>query len=176
MSDPSVPRRPVIGILGAAEASPAEVAHARTLGALVAGKGWVVLTGGRPAGVMAAAIGGAREVPGSLTVGVLPHAEEPVAAGVDLAVRTDLGNGRNNINVLTSTAVVACGVTSAGTASEVALALKNGRPVVLLGCTPEAVAFFRSLEGDLLHLAVTPAEAIDILDRLGIRRGPPWPV
>ncbi|HEV2086130.1 MAG TPA: hypothetical protein VGR09_13720, partial [Gemmatimonadales bacterium] len=48
-------RRPIIGIMGAGLASSGSLAAARELGALVAERGWIVLTGGRPAGVMAAA-------------------------------------------------------------------------------------------------------------------------
>jgi hypothetical protein len=49
------------------------------------------------------------------------------------------------INVLTSDAVVACGVTGPGTASEVALAMKVGKPVILLGASDEARTFFRKV-------------------------------
>ena len=45
-------RRPVIGVMGASAASPAALELARRLGRLIAEAGWVVLTGGRPAGVM----------------------------------------------------------------------------------------------------------------------------
>ncbi|MGH7560664.1 MAG: cytochrome [Gemmatimonadales bacterium] len=169
-------RRPIIAILGPSEASPVELSHARALGSLCARAGWIVLTGGRPAGVMAEAVLGAKEVPGSITIGILPDTDGPVAEGIDVAIRTDVGHARNNINVLTGDVVVACGVSSAGTASEVALALRNGRPTVLLGAAPEAVAFFRDFVPDLLHLAASPAGAVDIIEnRLDVRRAPPWP-
>ncbi len=80
-------RRPVIGIMGAGEAaSPADVARAEELGRLVARRGWVVLTGGRDAGVMAAACRGAKEVSGSLTVGILTGTSSPVAQHVVVAI------------------------------------------------------------------------------------------
>jgi predicted Rossmann-fold nucleotide-binding protein len=60
-------------------------------------------------------------------------------------VVTDLGQGRNVVNVLTSRVVVAVGAGGPGTASEVALALKYGRPVVLLAVPPVWTAFFASL-------------------------------
>jgi predicted Rossmann-fold nucleotide-binding protein len=61
-----------VGIMGAGEPSESNLAHARRLGTLAAQRGWIVLTGGRPAGVMAAACAGAKLVPGSLTLGILP--------------------------------------------------------------------------------------------------------
>jgi predicted Rossmann-fold nucleotide-binding protein len=45
---------------------------AEELGECISARGWVLLTGGRPAGVMAAASRGAARVEGHLVVGVLP--------------------------------------------------------------------------------------------------------
>ncbi|CCQ67309.1 Conserved hypothetical protein 725 [Crocosphaera watsonii WH 0402] len=42
-----------------------------------------------------------------------------------------MGNARNNINVLSSNVIIACGM-GLGTVSEIALALKNKKPVILL--------------------------------------------
>jgi len=140
-------RRPVAGIVGAADAAPAHIMDAERLGELLAQQGWVVLTGGRPFGVMEAAMRGAKRVDGSLTIGILPTAEEIPSPFIDVAIRTDLGHGRNNVNVLSSDVVFACGVEGPGTASEVALAIKNGRPVVLVAPAEAASRFFLSLPG-----------------------------
>jgi uncharacterized protein (TIGR00725 family) len=158
-------RRPVIGVLGASEPGPSTLEAAHRLGRLLAEAGWVVLTGGRPAGVMEAACAGAKSVAGSLTVGVLPTGPDgPVSAQVDLAVFTALGEARNAINVLSSDVVVACGVEGPGTASEVALALKARRPTVLLGAAPAAVAFFRTMAGGGgPYEADTPEAVIEII-------------
>jgi uncharacterized protein (TIGR00725 family) len=154
-------RRPVVGVMGAGEgASDADVANALRLGELIAREGWVVLSGGRNAGVMRAVNQGAKRVAGSLTVGILPTAGAGVAPEVDVAVFTDLHNARNNVNVLSSDVVVACGVGGPGTASEVALALKAGKPVVLLGADDLAAAFFRRLGGDRVVTVRTPEEAV----------------
>lgn len=140
-------RRPVIGVMGAGEgAAPRDVELAERLGELVAQRGWVLLTGGRDAGVMGAAARGAKRVPGSLTVGILPDASGGASPHVDVAIVTGLGNARNAVNVLSSDVVVACGAGGAGTASEVALALKSGRPVVLVAPTRQAETFYRSLD------------------------------
>jgi uncharacterized protein (TIGR00725 family) len=143
-----------------------DVATAEQLGALVAGEGWVVLTGGRPAGVMAAAYRGAKRVPGSLTIGILPAEAGPVAEGVDIAIFTGMGSGRNQINVLSSDVIVACGRGGAGTASEIALALKAGKPVVLVGATPEAIAFFHQLGGAGVTAVPTPEAAVAAIQRI----------
>jgi hypothetical protein len=53
-------RRAVVGVMGAGEGASAEaVALAEELGECISARGWVLLTGGRPAGVMAAASRGA---------------------------------------------------------------------------------------------------------------------
>jgi uncharacterized protein (TIGR00725 family) len=175
MSQESTPtRRPVIGVMGASEAEAASLEAARRLGRLVAEAGWVLLTGGRPVGVMEAACAGAKSVPGSLTIGILPTGPEgPVSAYVDVAVFTGLGEARNAVNVLSSDVVVACGVKGAGTASEVALALKTGRPTVLLAPTPSASAFFGGMAGrtGTLHVVATPEAVITLVEeQLGIPR------
>jgi uncharacterized protein (TIGR00725 family) len=118
-------RRPVIGVMGANNPSHSALEAAGRLGRLVAEAGWVLLTGGRPAGVMEAANAGAKAVTGSLTIGILPSDPDgPVSRYVDVAVFTGLGDARNAVNVLSSDVVVACGVEGPGTASEVALAIK----------------------------------------------------
>ncbi len=156
-------RRPIVGIVGAGEASERSLADARRLGWAVAQRGWIVLTGGRAAGVMAAASAGAKEVPGSLTLGILPAAAGEVGPDVDVAVFTGLGDARNVVNVLTSDAVVACGVEAAGTASEVAHALKAGKPVILLGADEPVLTFFRQLRGGE---RILEAESVDDAVRL----------
>ena len=70
-----------------------------------------------------------------------------------------MGQARNVINVLSSRVVFACGI-GAGTASEISLALKLDRPVILLSAYPGAVAFFKTLGGANVSVAATPAEAV----------------
>jgi len=171
----AVRRRPVIGVMGAGErASARDCALALRLGERLAERGWIVLTGGRPCGVMAAANRGAKRVAGSLTVGILPSAAGRVCADVDVAVFTGLGNARNAINVLSSCVVVACGAGGPGTASEVALALKSGKPVVLVAAPAAARAYFATLGGDLVCLdsaAEAVAAVADAIARQRARRG-----
>jgi len=143
----------VVGVMGpGAGARPEDLEHARALGAGIARAGWVLLTGGQAAGVMDAASRGASGA-GGLVVGVLPQdGTEAASPALDLALVTGLGNARNAVNVLSSDVVIACGM-GPGTASEAALAIKAGRPLVLLGCGAKAEAFFRELGGAGVILA-----------------------
>jgi hypothetical protein len=156
-------RRPIVGVMGpGAGATPVDLRHAEELGSLIAREGWIVLSGGRAEGVMDAVCRGAQRA-GGLTVGVLPDDDDAGASdAVDIAIVTGLGSARNNIIVLSSQAVVACGI-GAGTASEVALAIKAGKPVVLLGAGPEAAALFGKLGGPLVRVAENPTAAVALL-------------
>ena len=151
----------IIGVMGpGGDATPEEDLRAAfELGRLVAHEGWVLLTGGRAAGVMDAASRGAKEA-GGLTVGILPQSDcDAVSSAVDIAIVTGMGQARNNINVLSSHVVVACGM-GAGTASEIALAVKARKPVILLGANETSRAFFKTLGGDRVFTCDAPHEAI----------------
>ena len=152
----------VIGVMGPGSATEGELQLAYDLGKAIAENNWVLLTGGRKAGVMDAASRGAKSADG-LTVGILPGCDLTAKSpAVDLAIVTDLGNARNNINVLSSDAIVACGM-GLGTASEVTLALKNSKPVILLNQTELTYQFFASLTTENLFTARTVEEAIAII-------------
>ncbi len=155
--------RPVIGVMGAGDAaSERDLSFAEELGRRIASNGWVLLTGGRSVGVMEAASRGAHGVPGSLVVGILPSEDGGVSQHVDIAVFTGLGHARNVVNVLSSRVVVICGAGRSGTASEAALALKVGRPLILLAPPPEAEAFFHTL-GGTVFVAEHPQDVIDLI-------------
>ena len=125
--------RTVIGVVGPSACDPPTAELARAVGRGIAERGAVLLCGGR-GGVMEAAAEGARGA-GGLTIGVLPgeDARQSVPnAFIDVALFTGLGEGRNWINVCASDAIIAIGG-GFGTLSEIALALKAKRPVVLVG-------------------------------------------
>ena len=143
-------RRTVVGVMGAGEGASAEaVALVVELGECISARGWVLLTGGRPAGVMAAASRGAALVEGHLVVGVLPDEgnddDRQKTADLDLALFTGMGKARNVINVLSADVVVVCGGGGPGTASEAAHALNAGRPLILLAVPALWREFFCSL-------------------------------
>jgi uncharacterized protein (TIGR00725 family) len=145
-------RRPVVGVMGAGEGASAQaVALAKELGECISARNWVLLSGGRPAGVMAAVSRGAARVEGHLVVGVLPDEgkgdERQNTADLDIALFTGMGKARNVINVLSADVVVICGIGGPGTASEAAHAINGGRPLVLLAVPPLWLEFFCSLGG-----------------------------
>ena len=126
-------RPKVIMVSGGSIASEEDTDFAKRVGRLLAQAGAVVLTGGGT-GVMEAASRGAANA-GGTALAVLPGSnatESPPNRYVSLAVFTGMGDARNSILVRSADAVIAIGG-AWGTLSEIALASKVGRPVVLLG-------------------------------------------
>jgi uncharacterized protein (TIGR00725 family) len=120
-----------VAVVGPGEANSDEVATAERVGEGLARRGAVVVCGGL-GGVMEAACRGAREA-GGTTVGILPGLDRRDANPfVDVALPTGLGEARNALVVRAADALVAVGG-AYGTLSEIALALKAGKPVVGLG-------------------------------------------
>uniref|UniRef100_A0A0G4FER2 Cytochrome n=1 Tax=Chromera velia CCMP2878 TaxID=1169474 RepID=A0A0G4FER2_9ALVE len=155
----------IVGVMGPGEgATPEDLINAEELGKRIAAAGWLLLTGGRDEGVMDAAAKGAKAAGGE-TIGILPtKGPGSTSTHIDIAIYTDLGQGRNSVNVLTSNAVVAVGM-GPGTASEVSLALKSGKPVVMMTADKEAVAFFSKLGGPLVTVAADVAAAAAALKK-----------
>lgn len=155
-------RKKIIGVMGSGRhASAQEVVWAEELGKGVAQNGWYVLSGGRNSGVMDAVSKGAKEA-GGFVIGILPRQDDENASDfLDVAIITGMGSVRNNINVLTSDVIVACGHLAAGTLSEVALALKAKKPVILLGVDEDAKEFLHKIGGDLVSFADSPQEVIE---------------
>lgn len=153
-------KKTIIGIMGPGSgASNADLENAYQLGRLIAEESWVLLTGGRKVGVMDAASRGAKAANG-LTIGILPDNNiDAVSEAVDIPIFTDMGNARNNINVLSSDVVIACGV-GAGTVSEIALAIKNNKNVILLNNNLASKAFLKSLSPEIIYIVKSPEEAI----------------
>ncbi|MBW4644820.1 MAG: TIGR00725 family protein [Goleter apudmare HA4340-LM2] len=153
-------RKTVIGVMGPGDqATEKEIQNAYKLGELIAQQGWVLLTGGRNVGVMDAASQGAKSANG-LTIGVLPRDNENgISAAVDIAIFTDMGNARNNINVISSDVVIACGM-GIGTASEVALALKANQPVILLSDDEISKVFFKKMSPANVYIINSCEQAI----------------
>lgn len=153
-------RKTIIGIMGGSVADQRTEQNARQMGRLIAENGWVLLSGGRRTGVMQASVTGAAEA-GGLTIGVLYDEDRDLAAeGLDIVIPTGMGAARNIINVLSSDVVVACRGTG-GTLSEIAMALRFGRPVVLLDFDPGAAFLDAGAPGCRWTLAATPEEAAE---------------
>jgi uncharacterized protein (TIGR00725 family) len=81
---------------------------------------------------MAAAARGAKDA-GGVTIGIIPGYDDRAAnPWIDHVICTGLGQARNALVAATGQAVIAVGG-GWGTLSEIALARRLGRPVVLLG-------------------------------------------
>ncbi len=152
-------RKSIIGVMGGASATPDVVKAAYELGVLIAENGWVLLNGGRNAGVMRASAEGAKSR-GGLTIGILPGSSKSGANPfIDIPIVTNMADARNLINALSSDVLVACRG-SAGTVSEIAMALKNLKPVILLNFDPGNI-FADYIREGLLIKVETPSQCID---------------
>jgi uncharacterized protein (TIGR00725 family) len=145
---------PYIAVVGPGDADAAAEADAEDVGRRLAVAGAIVVCGGL-GGVMAAACRGAWSVDG-LSLGLLPGDDRAAAnEWVSVAIPTGLGELRNGLVVRAADALIAVRG-GYGTLSEIALALKLGRPVVGLGtwelgapverCSSPAEAVARALE------------------------------
>ncbi|MCC5636600.1 TIGR00725 family protein [Nostoc sp. CHAB 5844] len=161
----------VIGVMGPGEgATINDLQNAYKLGELIAQQGWILLTGGRNVGVMDAASKGAKSADG-LTLGILPGSQQNgISEAVDIAIFTNMGNARNNINVLSSHVVIACGM-GAGTASEIALALKANKPVILLTDDRESKNFFQKLSPENVYIVESVLDAIATVQEYLAKKG-----
>ena len=117
-----------IGVIGSGRNEEKTNRTALEVGREVARAGAVLICGGL-GGVMEYAARGAREEKGT-TVGILPGENRGEAnAYIDIPIPTDLGHARNAIVVRASDTLIAVGG-EYGTLSEIAFALKMGKPVV----------------------------------------------
>lgn len=116
-----------IAVIGPREASPAQLAVAENVGALIGRSGFSLICGGR-GGVMEAAARGAARA-GGLTLGLLPG-DDAGSANPFIAVplATGLGEMRNAVIARAAHCLVAVG-NSHGTLSEIALGLRFGKTV-----------------------------------------------
>jgi uncharacterized protein (TIGR00725 family) len=146
--------RTVIVVVGPGQgAAHEDIRSAYQLGRLIAREGWVLVTGGRAAGVMDSVNKGAvsaREAgegnsANCVTIGILPSQDTSgLSDAVDIPIITGMGSARNNINALTGDVMIACGI-GLGTASEISLALKSGKRVICLGGSDASRAFFEKM-------------------------------
>lgn len=134
-----------VAVIGPSTATEDEIAAAEAIGGILAGGGAVLISGGL-GGVMEASCRGAKEK-GGFTVGILPH----TGSGnphLTVQVRTGISHARNIVIVESADAIVAVGG-AYGTLSEIAIALKTGKPVF----------GYKSWEIEGVEPCETPAEA-----------------
>ena len=140
-------------------ATPDENDMAYDLGKAIAQEGWITLTGGRSFGVMDASLKGASEI-GGMTIGILPGDNDKNSSEhAQIKIVTSMGSGRNYISVLSSHVIVVLGM-AAGTASEVALALKSRKKVILLNQDEITIRFFKNLGSYNVLVSKTVDETI----------------
>ncbi len=150
-----------IAVVGPSAASPAEHQLGEEVGRLIAEAGAVLVCGGL-GGLMEAAASGCAKA-GGRSVGILPgNTREEANPYLTVAVATGMGEARNAIVVRSADAVIAV-AGEFGTLSEIALALKMGKPVVGLG-TWELAKGGRPVEA--IVRAHSPADAVSTALRL----------
>jgi uncharacterized protein (TIGR00725 family) len=101
---------------------------------------------------------------GGLTIGILPGdgpEDSPPNPWIAIPIFSGIGDARNAVVVRSGQSVIAIGG-GFGTLAEIGLALKVGRPVVLLGswnCSPPQP--IREMD-HLVHRAQNPREAVNL--------------
>jgi uncharacterized protein (TIGR00725 family) len=120
--------RKVIGVIGAGNANKSIYKIAEEVGRLIAKKDAILVCGGL-GGVMEASAKGAKSE-GGITVGILPqNSKDHANQYIDIPVASGFGEGRNVIITRTADALIAI-AGEYGTLSEIAFALKMGKPVI----------------------------------------------
>lgn len=148
-------RKPIVAVFGKSTgADSTDSERALVVGACVAFKEWILLTGGEgtatECAVKESAIRGAKICAGKW-IGVLQNGG-PDAKCQDkngFIINTNLGNGRNYLEACLCDAAIALpGGTSGGTLSEAASALICERPVVFVDQWPSVEAVLDKLAGE----------------------------
>ncbi len=117
-----------VGVCGPGEASEREIAWAEEVGRRLAEAGATLICGGL-GGVMDAAARGAAAARG-IAIGILPgETRTGESEHLTASVATGIGEARNALVVRSAGAIIAI-AGEFGTLSEIALALKMGKPVV----------------------------------------------
>jgi len=154
-----------ISVIGGGQCGAAEYASAMEVGRLVAEAGATLVCGGL-SGIMEAAARGAKEA-GGPTIGILPGHDRGLANPyVDHVITTGIGHARNLAVVSSGDAVIAVGG-SYGTLSEIGLAARIGRPVVIL--SGWRLQNDQGTEG--IWYAATPREAVALAQQALRARG-----
>jgi uncharacterized protein (TIGR00725 family) len=119
-----------VAVVGSGEATGEQYEQAREIGRLIAKRDGIVVCGGL-SGVMEAAARGATEA-GGVAIGILPDEDRRRQNEyLSYSVTTGVGQARNLAVVCSGDVVVSVGG-GYGTLSELGLAKKVGRPVVVL--------------------------------------------
>jgi len=153
-----------ISVIGGSRCTAADYGLAEEIGSLIAQAGATLVCGGL-SGVMEAASRGAKEA-GGTTIGVLPgHDRSLVNPYIDYVLTTGMGHARNLIIASSGDAVIAVGGTF-GTLSEIGLAAKIGKPVVIVS----GWRLQNDEEAEGVWYASSPDEAMELIKEALSRR------
>jgi len=145
-----------VSVIGGGECDAEACDAAYEVGRLLGAAGHVVVCGGL-GGVMDAAARGARDA-GGVSIGILPGPDRASASpALTYSFPTDMGHARNTLVARAGDAVIAVGG-GYGTLSEIALALKMGKPVVCL----KSWDVNEVSPAPAVEVASTPGEAVEI--------------
>lgn len=144
-----------VGVIGAGKCSNEMKQMAEEVGHGIASEGAVLVCGGL-GGVMEAAARGAKKK-GGMTIGILPGSDKSDANDyIDIPIPTGIGQARNMVVVNSSDVVIAL-PGKFGTLSEMAFAMKLGKPLVSLSAW--------NID-DNIPGAETPKEAVEMAFKL----------
>jgi uncharacterized protein (TIGR00725 family) len=143
-----------IAVIGDGRPHAAECVLAEDVGRLIAEHKAILVCGGL-SGVMEAAARGCRTA-GGTSIGILPGHDRSLAnPHLDHVITTGLGHARNVVVASSGDAVIAVGG-GYGTLSEIGLAAKIGRPVIIL----QGWRLQREADTAGIWYASTPSEAV----------------
>ena len=146
-------RKPVIAVIGASSCDETVARLAYLTGQEIAKAGAVLINGGG-GGVMEFSAKGAKEAGGE-TIGIVPTSHMDWSNPyVDYVIATGMGQARNAVIVGSADGLIAVSG-SYGTLSEVAFALKDGKPLAGLSSWDRTFSEIPSFD--------TPREAVDFI-------------
>lgn len=149
-----------VAVIGGGDADKRILNLAREVGREIAKAGCTLLCGGL-GGVMEACAQGAKEV-GGLTIGILPGGSgEEANPYIDVKIVTAMSHARNAIIARSADFLIAVDG-EMGTLSEIALALKERKPVIMLEVESSIFKAVKELKNDNLYFAPSPREAVSL--------------
>jgi uncharacterized protein (TIGR00725 family) len=147
-----------IGVVGGGDVDNETQALAGEVGREIARSGNILLCGGL-GGVMEASAKGAKEE-GGLTVAILPGtSKEEASPYMDVKIVTAMSHARNAIIARSADVLIAVDG-GLGTLSEIALALKIDKPVIVLENMGEISRAAEMIKKNNLHFAKDAREAV----------------
>jgi uncharacterized protein (TIGR00725 family) len=150
----------IIGIMWPwCEATESDLRNAFKIWEFSASQWFIVLTWGRNEGVMHSALEWAKSKWWT-TVWILPSDDRSTFSEfIDIPIITNMRSGRNYINILSSDIVIACGMNH-WTSSEVSLAIKPWKQIILVWTSEITNNFYKELAPKQIYIAVNSNEAI----------------